>query len=154
MFFLKITEVIFNRKLTHFLVIALICLFLFRNTRKQFFFVFFFPFLFIVHLFIVNYLLVMSNDIHVKAAELSKSATAGIEKFQSSSHKNIQPFICTLGRYKHFSSCLVLTFFFHHHEVMKAKAAVTAEPGKWCHPSSCNHHLKNGVLRWVKSLCR
>lgn len=42
----------------------------------------FLPFLFIVHLFIVNYLLVMSKDIHVKAAELSKSATAGIEKFQ------------------------------------------------------------------------
>lgn len=106
----KITEVIFNRELTHFLVIALICLFLFRTTRKQFFFVFC-SFLFIVHLFIVNYLLVMSKDIHVKAAELSKNATAGIEKFQSSSHKNIQPFICTLGRYKklfylHFSNFL------------------------------------------------
>lgn len=148
MVFLKITEVIFNRKLTHFLVIALICLFLFRNTRKQFFFMVFFPFLFIVHLFIVNYLLVMSEDTHVKAAELSKNATAGIEKFQSSSHKNIQPFICTLGRHKNFSSCIFLTFYIHHHEVTKAKAAVAAEPGKkWCHPSSCNHHLKNGVLR-------
>lgn len=63
------TEGIFNRKLTHSLVIALICLFIFRHPGKQFFFViFFFPF--IVHLFIANYLLVMSKKIHVKPAEL------------------------------------------------------------------------------------
>lgn len=55
---------------------------------------------------------------------------------------------------KNFSVCIFLTFYIHHYEVTRPKAAVAAEPGKkWCHPSSCNHHLENGVFKLEKPLC-
>lgn len=107
----KITEVIFNRKLTHFLVIALICLFLFRTTRKQFFFVFF-SLMFIVHLFIVNYLLVMSKDINVTAVNYPRMPQLALRNFSRVPIKTYSHLLAHFEDIKNFYACIFSNFLY------------------------------------------